>query len=296
MAKNFEDIKKFNPYHGADGRFTTGSAATSFTYKPGASKAHDNAIAREKERSKKMGGPIIGSIKSYSELESAVKDLGFKSGITDAVKKKINIECASKYLDGVASVAKDFPEIKKNFTKVDCSPNGIASTNGSSIFMNPQKMGSVNKVNDIVNACTVTGYWPKNSTIESIGAHEAGHCVENAIIEENGLFGYEAAKAFNKGTYSKAIVTQACKDIKKTAYGKGKKNDELLNGISGQARARSRQEAFAEAFADVHANGDNANPLSRKIVQLARQELDKAAAKPKSNGDDYSHLHLFNWR
>ena len=49
-AQTFNDIAKFNPYHGPDGRFTTGGAATSFTHSPGKSKAHDNAIAREKER------------------------------------------------------------------------------------------------------------------------------------------------------------------------------------------------------------------------------------------------------
>lgn len=50
-GKMFEQIiEKLNPYHGSDGRFTTADSAASFTYKPGASTAHDNAIAREKER------------------------------------------------------------------------------------------------------------------------------------------------------------------------------------------------------------------------------------------------------
>ena len=44
------EIEKFNPYHDSKGRFTTSGAATSFTYSPGKSKAHDNAIAREKDR------------------------------------------------------------------------------------------------------------------------------------------------------------------------------------------------------------------------------------------------------
>ena len=51
--REFAEVEKFNPYHGADGRFTTGSGATSFTYKPGASKAHDSAIAREKAKAPK---------------------------------------------------------------------------------------------------------------------------------------------------------------------------------------------------------------------------------------------------
>ena len=53
-AKSFSEILKFNPYHGPDGRFTGPGAATSFTYRPGASVAHDRAIEREKERTKNM--------------------------------------------------------------------------------------------------------------------------------------------------------------------------------------------------------------------------------------------------
>lgn len=49
-TKDGEGVKKFNPYHDAKGRFAAANNATLFTYAPGKSKAHDNAIAREKER------------------------------------------------------------------------------------------------------------------------------------------------------------------------------------------------------------------------------------------------------
>ena len=45
------DVAKFNPYHDRLGRFSTAGGATSMTYRPGASAAHDNAIARAKEQS-----------------------------------------------------------------------------------------------------------------------------------------------------------------------------------------------------------------------------------------------------
>ena len=48
-AKTFYDILKFNPYHDAKGRFASAGAATSFTYAPGKSTAHDKAIQRGKE-------------------------------------------------------------------------------------------------------------------------------------------------------------------------------------------------------------------------------------------------------
>lgn len=57
MAKTFSEIEKFNPYHDRLGRFTTAGAAASFTYAPGKSKAHDAAIAREKERTAKLSNP-----------------------------------------------------------------------------------------------------------------------------------------------------------------------------------------------------------------------------------------------
>lgn len=44
------EVGKFNPYHDEKGRFATAQRYASFTYSPGKSKAHDNAIAREKER------------------------------------------------------------------------------------------------------------------------------------------------------------------------------------------------------------------------------------------------------
>lgn len=53
VAKTFDeimDVEKFNPYHDARGRFASAGSAASFTYSPGKSKAHDNAIAREKDR------------------------------------------------------------------------------------------------------------------------------------------------------------------------------------------------------------------------------------------------------
>lgn len=53
IGKRYDEIRemaKFNPYHDSRGRFATASGATSFTYAPGKSKAHDLAIQREKER------------------------------------------------------------------------------------------------------------------------------------------------------------------------------------------------------------------------------------------------------
>lgn len=49
--ETFDEILKFNPYHDRLGRFASAGSAVSFTYTPGKSKAHDQAIRREKDRS-----------------------------------------------------------------------------------------------------------------------------------------------------------------------------------------------------------------------------------------------------
>lgn len=47
---HIQEVAKFNPYHDARGRFATAGNYSSFTYKPGKSKAHDLAIQRMQQR------------------------------------------------------------------------------------------------------------------------------------------------------------------------------------------------------------------------------------------------------
>lgn len=61
-ATLFSDILKFNPYHDSRGRFASAGAAASFTYKPGASTAHDKAIENEKARSADNGKGFKGTL------------------------------------------------------------------------------------------------------------------------------------------------------------------------------------------------------------------------------------------
>lgn len=56
----FEEILKFNPYHDSRGRFASANSAVSFSYRPGASPAHDRAIQREKDRSDEDGEEPTG--------------------------------------------------------------------------------------------------------------------------------------------------------------------------------------------------------------------------------------------
>lgn len=89
-----EEVEKFNPYHDSLGRFSTADGAASFTYAPGKSKAHDNAIAREKERHaqskpkkkpknktddpKTIGGVAAGDPMSHDEADNSNANPNYK--------------------------------------------------------------------------------------------------------------------------------------------------------------------------------------------------------------------------
>lgn len=76
LEKSYEEaVEKFNPYHGADGRFTDAGGSASFTYSPGKSKAHDRAIERERERQSASGGAAASGASKYEDKISGAKDL-----------------------------------------------------------------------------------------------------------------------------------------------------------------------------------------------------------------------------
>lgn len=74
VAKTFDDILKFNPYHDSRGRFATAGSYATFTYAPGKSKAHDLAIERQKQR---MAGimPSAAQEKTLKGIESRTRNL-----------------------------------------------------------------------------------------------------------------------------------------------------------------------------------------------------------------------------
>ena len=94
VAKSFDEIMKFNPYHDNLGRFASSNGYASFTYAPGKSKAHDLAIAREKERQAAAGG--TGSPKKerkYSKEEQIEAVKGYTYGDYGYIRQ---LQCGDK--------------------------------------------------------------------------------------------------------------------------------------------------------------------------------------------------------
>ena len=218
-------------------------------------------------------------IKETKDFISLEKYLNGKYNITvDRSVKKLDFKTCRSVLEGVETVFKDFPDLSTNIREISTQNRGVMCCSGDVIYFNPKYFADVSGFEEMCRNCSDNGWWVKNSSPASIGVHETGHAVESLIISKCRYdYDWERIMAWNKAEISKKIVSQALKNIKKTPYGKGKLNRDLMMAVSRYG-ATSKQEVFAEAFADCFANGENANPLSIEIRRLALEQYNRLKA------------------
>ena len=118
---------------------------------------------------------------------------------------------------------------------------------------------------------------PKGTTAKNIVDHELGHLLERALIRkaviaDPNAMPWTGADMWNKNVQAKAVISEACKAVKKTPGGKGRKNDEIIQHVSRYA-TKNRSETLAECVADYRANGDNARQLSKEVWAILKREL-----------------------
>ena len=193
-------------------------------------------------------------------VDKSVKDLDFGS-VKDA-------------LVGLESVVKKAPGLKASLKRVATSKSGVMSCSGENITFNPHYFKTAEKIQKSCADMSASRYWVKNASPASIGAHETAHAIEWMMIQKNPAYEYDWQRidVWNKCKEAKQIVSQACKNVKKTEFGKGKRNVELISTISRYAHDTA-SETMAEAFADVYANGKDASPLSVEIERLTFETL-----------------------
>ena len=105
-AVSYADLRKFNPYHDSQGRFSSANSAASFTFSPGKSKAHDKAIATAKiqnnpyryhtnDKLKSERDRIIAESKK-AQLRASLTPSKATNKVIAAAKKKVK-ELDEKY-------------------------------------------------------------------------------------------------------------------------------------------------------------------------------------------------------
>ena len=155
----------------------------------------------------------------------------------------------------------------------------------SSYFLNPERIESA------VETSSKSGHFPPNATKYSPVAHELGHYLSFIallnnydvdsilIIKDNqqNIF-YKLISDFDKGVFSKKMLDEAYQNYVKD---NGNINfDEWRGQISEYALAKDDSgeyiydETIAEAFHDVYLNGEDANPVSKYIVEVLKKYIE----------------------
>lgn len=245
--------------------------------KPGQEIDENGNVKTEKALQKASEPAKMDSVEACKDFDEMGEYLKAHYGISlDETVKELNFDLVKDAMRGIESVAQEYPDIFDSITQVTTENEGVMSCDREGITFNPQYFkGDRDGLLATWKEQVASGFWPKNSSPASTGAHEAGHAVELRLIAGNSLYQYnfERILAWNNCSEAKEIVSLACKNAKKSPYGKGKKNNELLSGISRYSNYTA-SEAMAEAFADVFANGENANPLSIEIKRIVKEKME----------------------
>ena len=209
--------------------------------------------------------PTIADVTDFQSLKTYM-DREYGITVTSGVKK-LDQQLVKEALTGLESVVKDFPDIKTGLDKIQVGGSGVMTCTGGVIKFKSDYFTAPKYFKYITEGNIKSHFWVKNASAGSIGAHETAHAVEMLLINLSGKYTSpeSVTRAWNNGYEAARIVSSACQAIQATAYGSGKTNFELIQAISSYAQRGGASETMAEAFADVFANGENANPLSKEI-------------------------------
>ena len=260
-AQTFEQIKKYNPYHGKDGKFTSGGSAAK-TVRSRKSQVAGCKTAKQLANTvdKKYGIRMVGDIES----------LDF-----DSVKGTA---------DGVAAAIDKFPELTGKIKSISVGndmalgPAAYAGTEGEDISVNSSWYSNPERIKAAYEGDQKIGFHPNGDAMKLIGAHEAGHVLEKTMYEMKHAGGLMIADGWRAGEESYDVMMEAYDSYKKKieeAGGTVPSISDLRKAVSGYAeRTGGGQELFAEAISDYCVNGKNAHPFSKEIAETARKKID----------------------
>lgn len=217
-----------------------------------------------------------GDARDFSELKQYMQD---EHGVhvADGLKN-CDFESVRAAAQGMEDIMREFPQaaaVIHELTDGESRKGAYASASFyGNVNLNPDKFRNRYALESSYSTDLFSKFHPAGTTADSIPVHEAGHLLERALIEKNmtGQHGLFKIPEWNKSTYSKSVIAEACKAAKKTPEGKGLKNAQLIEQVSRYA-TKNRSETLAECVADYHANRENARPLSREVWRILKREL-----------------------
>lgn len=192
--------------------------------------------------------------------------------------KNLEFKTVQHVATTVDNLAKEFPQAVDSIRKIQahgCPKGAYACASYSGEVMLGDYYKTFGSFNRSFTHSVKTGFHPTGSNpVDAVTAHETGHLLERALIQKaissgRAQFG---GVMWGKCTEAKRIVSQACKDVKATPAGKGRKVNDLINEVSRYA-AKNRSECLAKCVSDYYSNGNKAKPLSKAVWNLLKKEL-----------------------
>lgn len=211
----------------------------------------------------------ISDAKNFEDLVGALNAQGktLNKSVLD-----LNFDAVKRTLVSIEDFSENYPGAYKNIKRISTtSPSDsiIMESNGDGINFNPYFYKDKIKLEEILKAESDKGNFIPNTNIEVAGVHEFGHVINFDLIKSNPEYknSDDIIRDWNRDITAERIVSQACEDLKETPYGKGKLDEELRESQSKYG-SENAAEAIAESYADIYANKEGANPLSKRIVEI----------------------------
>lgn len=292
VAKTFAEILKFNPYHGKDGRFASANNYSSFTYAPGKSKAHDLAIAREKERA--AAGAAAGANDEASKKRIAESETKLKSMLKDGAEVKlsgVDPELAESTVSSVQKVLEKYPSVKNAFNgfTTDEPEKGYFtdkqgtyacySPNTGKIHLNLNNYSNKADFEKRYNEALKEKHFPEGTTAKSAVVHEMGHAIDRYVSLQT----IDTWKVNWGGeTVSSRIWNTDIRAAKKK--GEPMTGKSIKEGLSRYA-SKNAHEYFAEAFSE-----SMTSPNPRKMASSIVKRMETYIKKAEKSVADYGEV------
>ena len=210
----------------------------------------------------------VGLCRTFDELKIYWAD-NYNVKVATSVTE-LNFEAVRAAMSGVEAVLEEFLQSGAFLEEFDVYSYGLMSTlrGHGKIYFNPEIFSSAEKVTAEIVEGAKKGYYPKNMTAIGVGAHEAGHIVEDWLIKKFRSIHTEyrpIPRRLTHEAYQNAILT---------TEGKGKSLEKLKAEITNYA-LENYSECLASAVSDYIINAENAAVLSRAIWHRLKEELNK---------------------
>lgn len=273
------EVEKFNPYHDSKGRFASASGATSFTYAPGKSRAHDLAIQREKER---MAASGAAGKQKIAEAEERLKGM-LRDGATVKLEG-IDPEMSEPLIKSIGSVLERYPTVKDafaGFTTDDTAEGTFANsekvmacynTGTKMIYLNKEYYGDRAEFEKRYNASVERKHSPEGTTLDSVVVHEMGHAIDRYVsLETMDVF---------KVNYGVDGVSNRLwnNDIKKSRRNGTPLTGQIMTDGLSRYATKNHAEYLAEGFAE-YMTSPSPRPMAQSIGKRLETYIKKAAKK-----------------